>query len=890
MKRLFLVLLMGVTMVLGQITSIYDIQYVADPETDDASPLLGQTVTISGVVTGEYWGTYNNRTMYIQDAEGPWCGIYGFNYSDDGWRDVDVTYDPGVMRTTVVEGDSVTVTGVVDEYYNVTELLPTSLVVHGLALNPPAPMLLTPAEAAMEQYEGCLVTFEDVTVDDPDEGNGEWSFTDGTTSLSTNDVWGYYYYPKTGAEIASITGVMEWTYGARKVLPRLARDIVQAGEFTRVQRIQQVLGSSLYMLPDSAYVDASYFVDDTVSCIGIVTVPTAEISGWDTTGGILTGYSRFVWQDPNGGPYSAILSYFNDASAFPELYIGDSINITGYIFEYAGGGGPAAFTEMFITEPVSIVGITNIPDRPLITTGELQNPLTAEQWENNVCRIENAIMINNDLPYGEFMIDDGSGPILSDADATNSMSGYDVYGNYVGGEFIRPPNGTTFASIEGYVYHAYGSFADNTTYSIRAFTPSDIILGGGPPAITDFSVTLTDFGVADAVTVSANMVDGSAVASAVVTYRVDGGTWTDVAMTLGEGDLWSGTIPATNTEGALVEYYLMAADDGEDNQPDVMTTMFPSDTTIATGSLLGYHTQAAGPSIADLQYSPFDRGNSYYVQSVVTASGIVTGFDEPAAAGGLFSFQSEATMGYGILCVDASDYVPTRGDHITVTGLLVERYDEATAIINATTTVNSSGNTEQYIVLTGADLVADPEGYESNSVSLGAVSVTSINSYDWTVNDGTGDFLIDDDWLISDSPADLAINALEVGGALTLIKGVWNHSYATYKVQIRDLVDMGLAVGIDDGIGIPNQFSLSQNYPNPFNPATTIEYSLAQPGNHTLQVFDLRGALVTTLVDKASPAGAYSVTWNASSHASGLYFLRLNAQDLQQTRKLILIK
>ncbi len=883
MKRLLLALLLGVMMAWGQ-TSIYDIQYVADPGTDDASPLAGQTVTITGVVTAEYWGTYKNRTMFIQDTGSEWGGIMAYQGGDNGWQDFAMTFDAGVGRTTIVEGDSVTLTAVVTEYYGLTELVDaTALTVHGYASNPPTPMVVTPGEAAAEKYEGCLLSVVDVMVADPDLGYGEWSFSDGTDTLGTDDIWYYYYYPTEGAGIASITGVMTYSFGAYKLLPRLAMDVVEAGDFTRVQSIQQVKGSALYMLPDSAYVDASYFVGDTVSCIGIVTVPTSEISGWDTTGGVLTGYSRFIWQDPNGGPYSAILSYFNDASAFPELYEGDSINITGYIFEYAGGGGPAAFTEMFITEPVSIVGITNVPERPVITTGELQDPLTAEQWENNMVRVENATMINNDLPYGEFQIDDGSGVILSDADATNSMAGYDVYGNYIGGEFIRPPNGTTFQSIEGYVYHAYGSFEANSTYSIRAFTPSDIILGGGPPLVTNFVMTPSAFGLADAVTVSIDASDVSAVASAAVTYRVNGGAWTDVALTNTAGDTWSGDIPATSTEGALVEYFFMATDDGGDNQPEPMSTFLPSDTSTAR---YGYHTKAAGPSIFDIQDTPFASGNTYYLGATVTVSGIVT---KDASAGSVFSLQSEATMGYAILCVGDDEYVPTRGDHVTVTGIVAERYDEATAVMDAMVTLNSAGNDEQAIVVTGADLVANPEGYEANLVSLGAVTVTSINTYDISVTDGNGEFLMDDDWTVYQGPADVALGDLVVDDALDGLDGVWLHSYGTYKVQVRDLADMHIFTGVDD-LGIPNTYSLSQNYPNPFNPATTINYSLAEYGNHTLKVYDIRGALVTTLVNNASPAGAYTVSWDASRHASGLYFLRLEAQDFNQTRKLILVK
>lgn len=889
MMRIGLLLVLVFSFAIGQITPIADIQFVADPSSDDASPLLDQAVTISGVVTAEYWGSYKNRTMYVQDADTAWSGIYVFKYADDGIREVPTTYETDVL--TIVEGDSVTIWGVVEEYWNVTELLADSIVVHGPAANPPAPMVLTPAEASMEKYEGCLVTIEDVTVDDPDIGNGEWTITDGSTSIATNDVWGYYYTPVAGAGIASITGVMEWTYGARKILPRLARDIVQAGGIARVQRVQQVLGSTLFRLPEEQNIDTSLYLGDTLSFKGIVTVPTSEISGWDTTNGVLSGYSRFIWEDISGGPWSALLSYFADATAFPALFVGDTINITGYIFEYAGGGGPAQFTELFITQPVEIVNPGPMPPRPTITTGELRDPMTAEMWENNMVRIENSIVVDNNRPYGEFTIDDGSGVCMADGDATNSMAGYDVYGNYIGGEFVRPPSGTTLKSIEGYVYHAYGSFEDNTTYSIRPFIPSDVVLGGGPPSITDFTITPSALGLADAVTVSANMVDKSDVATAEIMYRVDGGAWTSVAMTAGTTDttLFTGSIPATNTEGAFVEYYLSATDDGGDNQDAALTTTLPPDTDLG---LYGYHTRASGPTIHDLQMTPYESGNSYYVGQIVTARGIVVGSDIRYGAGDPFAIQSEATKGYGILCVDTSGYVPVRGDDVTVTGLLVERYDEATAIVDIqSVTVHSSGNEEVPLVVTGAGLAANPEDYEGNYVALlNPANVTSINRYDWTVNDGAGDFLIDDDWTVYGGEADTTLDNLVVGDRLSSLWGVWFHSYGTYKLQIRDLADMTGDPVAADAPAIPATYSLSQNYPNPFNPSTTIEYSLANAGAHTLKVYNVRGALVETLASGVTPAGSYSITWNASHLASGLYLVRLEAGEFTHTRKLLLVK
>ena len=79
--------------------------------------------------------------------------------------------------------------------------------------------------------------------------------------------------------------------------------------------------------------------------------------------------------------------------------------------------------------------------------------------------------------------------------------------------------------------------------------------------------------------------------------------------------------------------------------------------------------------------------------------------------------------------------------------------------------------------------------------------------------------------------------------------------------------------------GIPARYALDQNFPNPFNPSTVIGYHLPADARVTLKVFDLLGREVATLVDGPVQAGSHSVTWNAGSIGSGIYFARLSASD-----------
>lgn len=96
---------------------------------------------------------------------------------------------------------------------------------------------------------------------------------------------------------------------------------------------------------------------------------------------------------------------------------------------------------------------------------------------------------------------------------------------------------------------------------------------------------------------------------------------------------------------------------------------------------------------------------------------------------------------------------------------------------------------------------------------------------------------------------------------------------------------------IEIDISVPAVFDLAQNYPNPFNPATTIEFSVANPVNVTLTVFTILGEQIAVLVDNQfTEAGKHSVQFNASSLASGTYIYRIQAGDFVATKKMILAK
>jgi len=122
--------------------------------------------------------------------------------------------------------------------------------------------------------------------------------------------------------------------------------------------------------------------------------------------------------------------------------------------------------------------------------------------------------------------------------------------------------------------------------------------------------------------------------------------------------------------------------------------------------------------------------------------------------------------------------------------------------------------------------------------------------------------------------------------------------YATGKSMIEILTTVGTESQIEV---LPASVHLAQNFPNPFNPTTAISYHLPANSLVRLEVFDVLGRKVASLVEEQKPAGSYVVQWDASSVSSGVYFCRFRAQQAQagvsgtsiecsDTKKMLLVR
>jgi hypothetical protein len=161
-----------------------------------------------------------------------------------------------------------------------------------------------------------------------------------------------------------------------------------------------------------------------------------------------------------------------------------------------------------------------------------------------------------------------------------------------------------------------------------------------------------------------------------------------------------------------------------------------------------------------------------------------------------------------------------------------------------------------------------------------------------------GSFLIH-----ADDPATPEIEGMREGEPMTFV--IWDYqtdmefpaqatfaemdtlfaSGTRYRLESLHIID---ATAVSEAPPIP--FTLHQNSPNPFNPVTAIPFSLAEPSDISLIIYNATGATVAVLAEGMYPPGRHSVSWDASDHASGLYFYRLLADGTALTGKMMLVK
>ena len=99
----------------------------------------------------------------------------------------------------------------------------------------------------------------------------------------------------------------------------------------------------------------------------------------------------------------------------------------------------------------------------------------------------------------------------------------------------------------------------------------------------------------------------------------------------------------------------------------------------------------------------------------------------------------------------------------------------------------------------------------------------------------------------------------------------------------------------ENSVSLPSAFNLKHNYPNPFNPTTTIAFELDRDGRGQLDIFDINGKLIKTLMQGVMLAGQHTVQWDATGMngqivSSGVYFYKLTQNGTSQSQKMVLMR
>jgi hypothetical protein len=153
----------------------------------------------------------------------------------------------------------------------------------------------------------------------------------------------------------------------------------------------------------------------------------------------------------------------------------------------------------------------------------------------------------------------------------------------------------------------------------------------------------------------------------------------------------------------------------------------------------------------------------------------------------------------------------------------------------------------------------------------------------------------------------VAADSAAIANRPDLVQGIWTYYFvkndgsmgmhnAKYAVSLLQKALGWYPTDVKQtGKEIPTEFALQQNYPNPFNPTTTIRFSLPTNQQVKLEVFDIIGRLVKTIVNKDVPAGQFEVSWDGKDNngmqvTSGMYLYRLQAGSYSSLKKMVLLK
>lgn len=622
---------------------------------------------------------------------------------------------------------------------------------------------------------------------------------------------------------------------------------------------------------DAGGAPASPYAGQTVTVGGIVyVVPGTYNSG-----------THYI-QSPEGG-----IQFFLNGTG---LTYGDIVEITGTVSAFSG--------EIQIGSPsISLLGSGPEAVPAELTIAEI---LDYEQVGNLVTTVGTVVRTVFNGGNEDFFIADGPDTlqVFIDTDTGIDLSGVQV------GDLYR-------------VTSPVVNF--NTTIELKPRRQSDLVENpGGDTVPVIQNVNCVDWVrlANEAIEVTADITDDSAVASATVYYRdndLDGtspGAWNSAAMSLQSGNTWLGVIPAPHASD-VVDFYVSATDDGAQTvtNPGAAPTSFY---TTAIGITPIYSLQYVHPDSAS-QSSPY-AGKPVNIRGIIMAgpgqagavSRMVVQEQDPSPVFNPITGDFAGTYAYGgVLVFEGTGLDPGnwfQGDLVEIGGEGGEYFGLTEMIPHNRSAI--------YLVDFGQDLppatrvqtrvLADDvtnggEAWESVWVKTFTAAVI-----DTAGSAQYGEYMIAD----KDSRADSLIVAPEavlayvpsLGDVLT-IEGYMDYAFGEFRIV--PVSDEFIVLSGASSVDLPTVEKAGGFHaiaPNPFNPATKVSFVVNRDNLVQLNVYNIRGEKVRTLIQDRLPANTYEFVFDGKDDAgqalaSGTYFARLRiGSEVMQVRKMSLIK
>ncbi len=415
--------------------------------------------------------------------------------------------------------------------------------------------------------------------------------------------------------------------------------------------------------------------------------------------------------------------------------------------------------------------------------------------------------------------------------------------------------------------------------------------------------------IAEPIVVSATITDNNAVATASVFYRDSDGTtpgpWSMATMTPTGGDIYTGTIPGGHSS-SQVDFYVEASDDA------AQFVTNPGDAPV------GFYSVAVGiTTIYEMQYAHPDSVNqaNAYDGRFLNIRGIITAGTNQVGAPSKFIVQeadkNPETNSYargGVLVYEGTaSYAYYQGDLVEVGGM-GDEYNNLTEMIphnaDAVNLLDFGQNLPEAskvaTVVLADDSMHDIDGNGRRGEDWESVWVQTFAA---VVKDtiGYGEYIISDSGARSDSlVVDPLVELTYVPtlGDIIKVNSYMDYNFGAYKIvptSDESIIVTGLTA-VDDNPVMQKAGGIRSIAPNPFNPSTTIKFAVNVADIVQLNVYNIRGEKVRTLVQGTLPVNEYTFVFDGKNDSgqnlsSGQYFARLRiGKEVVQVRKMSLIK